>query len=575
MSLANTDPGDLHATKAGGEAAARPARTPASLADVVTALGCHSDVSAARRMQLEAGIRTFGRLLDRPIESIPALPHDLARLFASLSATTTGKSSKTLANVVSLVKAAVAAAGIGRRVRFNGKPLSPMWASLYGSLTQKQYRNGLSRFIHYANQRGVPPEGVGDLLLTEFVADLAASAAVAHVGLRHRNTAVLWNRCVRNLAAWPRTQLTEPVALRTYKNLLWEALPPSFTHDVDKYLAWLSGSDPLAEDGPERATAATTLRQRRELVRIAASNLLESGFPPDELTGLQVLVAAPNIKLALEQLLTTRGKTRFVRSVATELIAIASRWVKVDPTTLESLKAMRRRLGRDTGGMTSKNRKLIMLLEDDRVLAAFLALSDRVAAGARRSELSLARRAQQMQVAVAAAILCAIPLRLKNLANLELGKQLTRPSGADGPMHLILESAEVKNGREMHFEVPVDVARLIDEYSTYYRPKLAPGKSQYLFIHQGGQRKPEGALRDGITKAVHKHVGIHVTPHQYRHIAADLYLRANPGQYAVVQQLLGHKNIQTTLGFYAREQARDAGRLFDETLAGYRQKTRN
>jgi hypothetical protein len=38
-----------------------------------------------------------------------------------------------------------------------------------------------------------------------------------------------------------------------------------------------------------------------------------------------------------------------------------------------------------------------------------------------------------------------------------LGKQLTRPSGPDGPMHLILESAEVKNGREMHFEVPVEV----------------------------------------------------------------------------------------------------------------------
>ena len=114
----------------------------------------------------------------------------------------------------------------------------------------------------------------------------------------------------------------------------------------------------------------------------------------------------------------------------------------------------------------------------------------------------------------------------------------------------------------------------IDEYSTYYRSKLAPGESQYLFIHQGGKRKPEGALRDGIIKAVRRHVGIHITPHQYRHIAADLYLRANPGQYAVVQQLLGHKNIQTTLGFYAREQARDAGRLFDETLAGYRRKAR-
>src|SRR5690349_10809321 len=139
---------DLQAIRAGGDVATKPALTPATLADVVRALGSHPGVSAPRRIQLEAGIRTFARLLDRPIQSIPAQPHDLGRLLASLSATTTGRSAKTLVNTVSLVKAAVAAAGVGRPIRFNGKPLSPEWARLYGSLSQKQYRNGLSRFIH-------------------------------------------------------------------------------------------------------------------------------------------------------------------------------------------------------------------------------------------------------------------------------------------------------------------------------------------------------------------------------------------------------------------------------------------
>ncbi len=547
----------------------------ATLADVVGVVRRRSDLSEQRRKELEAGVRTFGRLLNRPIESIPALPQSLGRLFASLSSTTTGKSGKTLANTVSQVKAALAAAGIGRRVRFNRKPLSPEWARLYGSLSQKQYRNGLSRFIHYADQHEVSPEGVDDRLLDQFVADLAASGEVAHVHIRHRNTAVLWNRCARTVTGWPRIQLTEPVVVRAYKNLLWGELPPPFTEDVDKYLGWLSGGDVFAEDGPERPTAPTTLRQRRELIRIAASNLLAGGFPPAELTGLQVLVAMPNVKLALERLLATHGKTTFVRSVATELIAIASRKVKADPATLESLRSMRKRLGPAPGGMTSKNRRVIMLLEDERVLDAFLELPERIAAGARRSQLSFGRRAQQMQIAVATAILGAIPLRLKNLANLEFGKQLTRPSGPDGLLHLILESAEVKNGRALHFDVPTEVARLIDEYATYYRARLAPGASQYLFIHQGGKRKPEGALRDGITKAVRKHVGIHATPHQFRHAAAELYLRAHPGEYSIVQQLLGHRNLQTTLAFYARDQARVAGRLFDDTLAAYRRRKRS
>ena len=87
---------------------------------------------------------------------------------------------------------------------------------------------------------------------------------------------------------------------------------------------------------------------------------------------MKVLVVTPNAKLILERLLESNGKTTFVRSVATELITIASRWVKADSTTLESLKTMRRKLGRDTGGMTRKNRQLILLLEDEKILTAFM-----------------------------------------------------------------------------------------------------------------------------------------------------------------------------------------------------------
>jgi integrase len=41
-----------------------------------------------------------------------------------------------------------------------------------------------------------------------------------------------------------------------------------------------------------------------------------------------------------------------------------------------------------------------------------------------------------------------------------------------------------------------------------------------------------------------------MTTHQFRHLAAKLYLDAHPGDYETVRQLLGHKTIQTTLRFY-------------------------
>ena len=130
MDLGNRSSNGVQITT--GEVGAAKALAVATLADVVGVVRGRSELSEQRRKELEAGVRAFGRLLNRPIESIPALPQSLGHLFASLSSTTTGKSGKTLANTVSLVKAAVAAAGVGRRVRFNGKPLSPEWARLYG-----------------------------------------------------------------------------------------------------------------------------------------------------------------------------------------------------------------------------------------------------------------------------------------------------------------------------------------------------------------------------------------------------------------------------------------------------------
>src|SRR5439155_22545216 len=110
-----------------GQAGPENALAIATLQDVLSWLRQNTALPASRRTQLEAGVRAFGRVLDRPVESIPALPHSLGRLFASLTPTTTGKAGKTLANTVSLVKAAIAAAGVGRRIRFNGKPLRPEW----------------------------------------------------------------------------------------------------------------------------------------------------------------------------------------------------------------------------------------------------------------------------------------------------------------------------------------------------------------------------------------------------------------------------------------------------------------
>ena len=59
--------------------------------------------------------------------------------------------------------------------------------------------------------------------------------------------------------------------------------------------------------------------------------------------------------------------------------------------------------------------------------------------------------------------------------------------------------------------------------------------------------------------------------HLFRHLAGYLFLKAHPGEYEPVRQLLGHKSIQTTISFYVGLEEADAFRRYDLILDGYRQ----
>ena len=107
-----------------------------------------------------------------------------------------------------------------------------------------------------------------------------------------------------------------------------------------------------------------------------------------------------------------------------------------------------------------------------------------------------------MQIALFLELLLSIPLRLQNLSQLELGKQLLRPSGPTKPMQVVFNSDEIKNDQSMIFDVPMTTQALIDEYWKYFRPLLEPGINNRLFITGGGTNKSPDSLRHGVTMAV-------------------------------------------------------------------------
>ena len=56
-----------------------------------------------------------------------------------------------------------------------------------------------------------------------------------------------------------------------------------------------------------------------------------------------------------------------------------------------------------------------------------------------------------------------------------------------------------------------------------------------------------------------------MTPHQFRHVAANLYLEAHPEDFETARALLGHAWSKTTL-VYAGSSSRRASRAYGEHL---------
>lgn len=174
-------------------------------------------------------------------------------------------------------------------------------------------------------------------------------------------------------------------------------------------------------------------------------------------------------------------------------------------------------------------------------------------------------RALQAQIAVAISILTFAPLRLKNLANLDCLRNLVS-SGAANALHIVVPSEDVKNREPIEHPLPAMSVKLITRYLQDFRPCLATKGNTALFPGKFGAAKRQHVLRAQISRAVYAHTGLKINPHLFRHIAAKLYLDRNPGGYEVVRRVLGHRNMSTTIRFYAGTETAAAARHFDETI---------
>lgn len=175
------------------------------------------------------------------------------------------------------------------------------------------------------------------------------------------------------------------------------------------------------------------------------------------------------------------------------------------------------------------------------------------------------------QVAIAIDILLALPLRPQNLSSLSWQHNFSEPNGPREQLLLHIAASDTKTKRQdIVSEVPNEIAHRLRWYRRHVLPRFGAGVNGYLFVTESGSRKRQGTLTRQITDTIMRHLGIHMTPHQFRHFGATSYLEQHPEDFETARAILGHSSSKTTR-IYAGASSRRASRAYNQYLLEQRE----
>ena len=85
----------------------------------------------------------------------------------------------------------------------------------------------------------------------------------------------------------------------------------------------------------------------------------------------------------------------------------------------------------------------------------------------------------------------------------------------------------------------------------------------HLFVTKKGIRKGQRPSPSKSSRPSRAHLGIHMTPHQFRHLGGASYLEEHPEDFETPRALLGHAWSKTTR-IYAGSSSRRASQAYNQ-----------
>lgn len=482
-----------------------------------------------------------------------------------------GITPKTWANLLSRFRAALRLADV-IDPQWQGFAMHyPAWVPLVQAIAEdKRLSCGLAAFSNWCAAQAITPEEVDDEVVRRFHRWLENRTLCPKPRDVVRRVPHLWNEVSEKIEFWPKNRLTTLSFKTPFKRHQWGELSESFREDAQAYLAMRADLDLFDErpDAPRRPLAASTLRQQSEHLRLSASILIESGTAVKDITSLADLVQAERFKVILRYYheRASRKPNAFVICLAKTLIQVAQYHVGATAEEVDQLKRFASKLPAVPFDLTAKNKALLRQFESDRSRANLLFLPEQlmaeVAKGLDRGRV----RFVEAQVGIAIDIQLAMPLRPQNLSSLEWRRHFVEPDGSKGRLLLHIPKEETKTKlQDIVAELPDDVARRLRWYRRNILPRLGADPNGPLFVTENGDAKLQETLSDQMTRLAERRLGLHMTPHQPRHLAATWYLDEHPEDFQTPKAFLGHAWEKTTR-IYAGSSSRRASRAYNQFL---------
>ncbi len=174
------------------------------------------------------------------------------------------------------------------------------------------------------------------------------------------------------------------------------------------------------------------------------------------------------------------------------------------------------------------------------------------------------------------ALLITRPVRMRNLSNIELGRNLVR----DGDTYwLRFEPLMTKTGVEIDLPIPDALIGRLEHYLTKHRPVLLAKRktgtplTMAVWVSRWGTAMIEHAIRDQIKKRTKDAFGHAIWPHLFRACAATSMAVESPENVRLAAGLLGHNTFATTERYYILAQMLQSGRHYQETVMNLRKNT--